>query len=115
MSRPIQIKKHPFPSLLYLEWILLAITALTAVIPPPLRRLRPRFSEISICGVFPDLSVCSILPELSIYSLIIFALMGLRLPNSNRTIKVIYTATEILLILITGLFGERFARLFPFL
>ncbi|MEH1906544.1 MAG: sensor histidine kinase [Nostoc sp.] len=115
MSRPIQIKKHPFPSLLYLEWTLLAITALTAVIPPPLRQFRPKPPELSICGVFPDLSVCSILPQLSIYSLIIFALMGLRLPSSNQITKVIYTAIEILLILTTGLFGERFARLFPVL
>ncbi|MEH2315868.1 sensor histidine kinase [Nostoc sp.] len=117
MSRPIQIKKHPFPSLLYLEWTLLAITALTAVIPPPLRQFHPKHPppELSICGVFPDLSVCSILPELSIYSLIIFALMGLILPSSNQLTKVIYTAIEILLILTTGLFGERFARLFPVL
>ncbi|MEH1966362.1 sensor histidine kinase [Nostoc sp.] len=115
MSRPIQIKKHPFPSLLYLEWTLLAITALTAVIPPPLRRFRPKPPELSICGAFPDLSVCSILPELSIFSLIIFALMGLRLPSNKQTTKVIYTVIEILLILIIGLFGERFARLFPFL
>jgi len=115
MSRLIKVNRHPFPSLLYLEWILLAITALTAVIPPPLRRFRLRLPELSICGVFPDLSFCSILPELSIYSLIIFALMGLKLPNNNRIVKVIYTAIEILLILIIGLFGERFARLFPFL
>ncbi|MEH2277695.1 MAG: sensor histidine kinase [Nostoc sp.] len=115
MNRPIEIKKHPFPSLLYLEWILLAITALTAVIPPPLRRFGPKPPELSICGIFPDLSICNLLPELSIYSLIIFALMGLRLPKSNQITKVIYTVIEIILILTTGLFGERFARLFPVL
>lgn len=115
MNRPIEIKKHPFPSLLYLEWILLAITALTAVMPPPLGRFGPKHPELSICGVFPDLSICNLLPELSIYSLIIFALMGLRLPKTKQTSKVIYTAIEILLILTTGLFGERFARLFPVL
>ncbi len=115
MSRPIQIKKHPFPSLLYLEWILLSITALIAVIPPPLRRFRPKLPEITICGLFPDLSICNLLPELSIYSLIVFALMGLKLPTGSNRNKIIYTITGILLILITGLFGERFARLFPFL
>ncbi|MBD0387044.1 MAG: sensor histidine kinase [Nostoc sp. C3-bin3] len=114
MSRPIQIKKHPFPSLLYLEWILLSITALIAVIPPPVRR-RPKLPELTICGLFPDLSVCNLLPELSIYSLIVFALMGLKLPASSNRNKIIYTVFGILLILITGLFGERFARLFPFL
>ncbi|MBC1239966.1 sensor histidine kinase [Nostoc sp. 2RC] len=115
MNPLIQIKKHPFPSLLYLEWILLTITAVIAVIPPPLRRFRPRRAELSICGTFPDLSVCNFLPELSIYSLVIFALMGLWLPQNNRKSKLTYTAIQIFLILLTGLFGERFARLFPFL
>jgi signal transduction histidine kinase len=115
MSHPIQIKKHPFPSLLYLEWILLSITALIAVIPPPVRRFRPKLPELTICGLFPDLSICNLLPELSIYSLIVFALMGLKLPTSSNRNKIIYTVFGILLILITGLFGERFARLFPFL
>ncbi|MEH1893966.1 MAG: sensor histidine kinase [Nostoc sp.] len=115
MNSQFKINKHPFPSLLYLEWILLAITALTAVIPPPLRRFHPKPPELSICGTFPDLSVCNLLPELSIYSLVIFALMGLILPTKSKTSKIIYTVIEILLILTTGLFGERFARLFPFL
>lgn len=115
MNSQFKINKHPFPSLLYLEWILLAITALTAVIPPPLRRFHPKPPELSICGIFPDLSVCNLLPELSIYSLVIFALMGLILPTKSKNSKIIYTAIEILLILTTGFFGERFARLFPFL
>ncbi|MEH2349003.1 MAG: sensor histidine kinase [Nostoc sp.] len=115
MNSRIKINKHPFPSLLYLEWILLAITALTAVIPPPLRRFHPKHPELSICSTFPDLSVCNLLPELSIYSLVIFALMGLILPIKSKKSKIIYTVIEILLILTTGLFGERFARLFPFL
>ncbi|MEH2076111.1 MAG: sensor histidine kinase [Nostoc sp.] len=115
MNSQFKINKHPFPSLLYLEWILLAITALTAVIPPPLRRFHPKPPELSICGIFPDLSVCNLLPELSIYSLVIFALMGLILPTKSKSSKIIYTVIEILLILTTGLFGERFARLFPFL
>lgn len=115
MSRPIKIKNHPFPSLLYLEWILLTITALTAFLPSPSPRFRPRPPELSICGIFPDLSICSISPEISIFSLAAFALMGLILPKKNNITKVIYTVSEILLILITGLFGGRFARLFPFL
>jgi signal transduction histidine kinase len=41
--------------------------------------------------------------------------MGLKLPTSSNKNKIIYTTFGILLILITGLFGERFARLFPFL
>ncbi|MEA5507819.1 sensor histidine kinase [Halotia wernerae UHCC 0503] len=96
MNRPIQITNHPFRFLLYLEWILLAIAVFSAVLPPS-----PRFSP-----KFPELTICS---------LILFGLMGLRLPTSNNFSKVIYTTSEILLILLTGIFGGRSARLFPFL
>jgi signal transduction histidine kinase len=115
MIHLIKIKNHPFPSLLYLEWILLAITALTAFLPSQLPRFRPKPPELSICDAFPELSICSISPELSIFSLVVFALMGLILPKRNNITKLIYTVSEILLILITGLLGGRFARLFPFL
>ena len=115
MNNQLKISNHPFPSLLYLEWILLTITALIAVIPPSLQRSRPKLIELSICGTFPDLSICNLLPKLSIYSLIIFALMGLMLPINTNKNRIIYTAFEITLVLIIGLFGKRFARLFPVL
>ncbi|MEA5612972.1 sensor histidine kinase, partial [Nodularia spumigena] len=54
-------------------------------------------------------------PELTIFSLIIFGIMGLRLPTSNYLSKIIYTTSEIFLIVTTGFFGGRVARLFPFL
>ncbi|MDM9380286.1 sensor histidine kinase [Chlorogloeopsis sp. ULAP01] len=97
MSRPISIFNHPFRFLLYLEWILLSFAALSAVIPPPFRRLPTRFTELTIC------------------SLIIFGLMGLRLPQRNQFVKVIYTAIEIFLIVITSFFGGITSRIFPFL
>jgi signal transduction histidine kinase len=97
MSPPIQIKNHPFRFLLYLEWILLGSAAITAALPSPWHRFHARFPELTIC------------------SLTIFGLMGLQLPRSNQISKVLYTSTEILLILITGFFGGRTARLFPFL
>ncbi|MBW4565139.1 MAG: sensor histidine kinase [Mojavia pulchra JT2-VF2] len=97
MKPPIQVNNHPFRFLLYLEWILLAIITLTAIIPYP----SPRFS--------------SKFPELATASLIIFGLMGLRLPTSNQINKIIYTACEIILILITGSVGGRSARIFPFI
>ncbi|RCJ26799.1 two-component sensor histidine kinase [Nostoc minutum NIES-26] len=115
MSRPIKIKNHPFPSLLYLEWILLAIAVLPIIISSPLPRFRPKPPELSICSIFPDWSICGVFPELAIYSLIIFMLIGLRLPTNNKITKVIYTASQIILILITGFFGGRFSRPFPFL
>ena len=97
MNRPIQINNDPFRFLLYLEWVLLAIAVVTAAVPSPYPRFNASF------------------PEMTIFSLIIFGIMGLRLPTNNYLIKLIYTACEILLIVITGFFGGRIARLFPFL
>ncbi|MBE9250387.1 sensor histidine kinase [Dolichospermum sp. LEGE 00240] len=97
MNRPIQFNNHPFRFLLYLEWLLLGFSALMALMPSP----SPRFS-----AMYPELTICS---------LTIFGLMGLRLPTFNKTNKIIYTALEVILILITGFFGGRSARLFPFL
>jgi signal transduction histidine kinase len=97
MKTPIQFNNHPFRVLLYLEWLLLGFSALMVLMPSP----SPKFSAI-----FPELTICS---------LTIFGLMGLRLPTHNKINKVIYTAIEVVLILITGFFGGRSARLFPFL
>jgi signal transduction histidine kinase len=95
MKQPIEFNNHPFRFLLYLEWILLGFAALTSVLP---FHHRPSKS-----------------PELTVVSLVIFGLMGLRLPTGNLITKIFYTACEIFLILITGFFGGRTARLFPFL
>lgn len=97
MSRPIKIDNHPFRFLLYLEWVLLAIATVTAILPHHSSRYSTR------------------IPELTIFSLIIFGLMGLRLPTGNRITRIIYTVCEILLILSTGIYGGKTARLFPFL
>lgn len=97
MTRPIQFNNHPFPFLLYLEWVLLAIAVFTAALPSPSPRFTTKF------------------PELTIFTLIIFGLMGLRLPNGKYFSKIIYTVGEIFLIVTTGFFGGRVARLFPFL
>jgi signal transduction histidine kinase len=97
MSRPIQINNHPFRFLLYLEWILLALAISTSVLPEHLPRFASKF------------------PELTIGCLIVFGLMGLRLPTSSNLNKIIYTASEILLLLLIGISGGKTARLFPFL
>ncbi|MDD1414161.1 sensor histidine kinase [Dolichospermum sp. ST_con] len=97
MNHPIQFNNHPFRFLLYLEWLLLGFSGLMVLMPSP----SPRFS-----AMYPELTICS---------LAIFGFMGLRLPTYNKTNKIIYTAIEVVLILITGFFGGRSARLFPFL
>jgi signal transduction histidine kinase len=102
MSRPIQIKNHPFRFLLYLEWVLLGMAILGA--------LEPSRPGRHLSNQFPDQ-----FPELTIFSLILFGLMGLRLPTGKQVNKVAYTACEVCLILITILFGGRASRLFPFI
>ncbi|PAX51181.1 sensor histidine kinase [Brunnivagina elsteri] len=97
MSDSIQFKNHPFRFLLYLEWTLLGIAIFSSLLSTPGQRFSPRFPELTIC------------------SLIIFGLMGLRLPTSNQLSKITYTSCEVLLILITIFFGGRASRLFPFI
>lgn len=97
MNKPIQFDNHPFRFLLYLEWVLLGFSAFMALLPSP----SPRFSS-----AFPELTICS---------LTIFGVMGLWLPTQNKLQKFIYTAIQLFLIIITGFFGGRTARLFPFL
>jgi signal transduction histidine kinase len=97
MSRSIEINNHPFRFLLYLEWVLLGLSVLVVIMPSPSPKFAARFPELTIC------------------SLAVFGLMGLRIPTSNNVIKIIYTAIEVFLILITGFLGGRTARLFPFL
>ncbi|MBD2211853.1 sensor histidine kinase [Calothrix sp. FACHB-156] len=105
MKPPIQINNHPFRFLLYLEWILLALAMLTAIMPsPPPPRFAGKFHEPS--------------PENLIIAtgcLIIFGLMGLRLPTGNQISKIIFTAIEVFLIFTTGFVGGRISRLFPFI
>jgi len=102
MRCPIQFNNHPFRFLLYLEWILLAINALTAVIPP---RRRLLFYEWQ--NSFP----------LIILIIVIFGLMGLRLPTRRPINKIFYTAVEFLLIFLCSVYyfniGFREIRLFP--
>ena len=93
MSRPIQIHNHPFRFLLYLEWILLAVAALSEVSPYPFRRI-PR------------------LPLLTFLSIAVYGAIGLRLPTGKQIHKILYTCLEILLISVTTFAGGM--RLFPF-
>jgi signal transduction histidine kinase len=97
VSRSIQFHNHPFRFLLYLEWILLAFTAFTAALPSHPYRVQSGFTELTIC------------------SLVLFGLMGLRLPTRNHISKVIYTALQIFIIVLVGLFGGKGDRVFPYI
>jgi signal transduction histidine kinase len=97
MSKTIEFKNHPFRFLLYLEWTLLGIAIFSSLISTPGQRFSPRFPELTIC------------------SLIIFGLMGLRLPTGSQLSKITYTSWEVLLILFTIFFGGKASRLFPFI
>ncbi|TAF12267.1 MAG: sensor histidine kinase, partial [Nostocales cyanobacterium] len=48
MSRSIQFNNHPFRFLLYLEWVLLALSVLVVVIPSPSPKFAARFPELTI-------------------------------------------------------------------
>lgn len=53
--------------------------------------------------------------DLTILNLLIFGLMGLRLPTSNIKIRIVYTIVEILLIVATDFYGLLKGPPFPFL
>ncbi len=83
-----QFRPHPFRLLLYLEWLLLIFTALLLVGGFGLGR-SDLFGR-------PALSTAEI-PEL-IVTLVLFALLGLRLPTGLRLAKWIYTGLELALL-----------------
>ncbi|AFY99143.1 sensor histidine kinase [Calothrix sp. PCC 6303] len=93
MNRHITFSNHPFRFLIYLEWILLAITALTSLLPS-------RHQDESH-------------PELTIFLFIIFAIMGLKLPMANEIQKIFYTAAQIILIIIINYYWVKAFGLFP--
>ncbi|MUL35438.1 sensor histidine kinase [Gloeocapsopsis dulcis] len=96
MNRPIQIRTHPLPFLLLLEWLLLLTVAITEALSIHFRRFHT-------------------LPSLTIISLVGFGLLGLRMPTGKLLHKTLYTALEICLILLAGIVSSRGIRLFPFL
>ncbi|NEQ35421.1 MAG: sensor histidine kinase [Okeania sp. SIO3I5] len=93
-----KIAKHPIRFLLYLEWILLIIIALSQIFKFPLYG-RPRRQ------FFHTTEVSNLL-YINLSLLIIFSIMGLCLPiNKSRYHKIIYTTVEIILIIIMSFLG----------
>ncbi len=89
----IRPQNHPFPFLLYMEWVLLGASCLIELLPG-----LPRFSHS---------------PWPSPISIIGFTIMGLWLPLGKLRIQLIYTGVEVIWIGLGALLGNF--RLFPFL
>jgi signal transduction histidine kinase len=92
----IKTPDHPFPFLLKLEWILLAISCFIEILPLPPTGEQQQFS---------------LLPLLFIS---VFGLMGLFLPTKSNLQKILYTAFEFLLIALASFLIHGFHP-FPFL
>ncbi|NJR41236.1 MAG: sensor histidine kinase [Leptolyngbyaceae cyanobacterium CSU_1_4] len=98
----IQLRNHPFPVLLYLEWGLLAV-GLFSVLLVSLPARRVPFQ----------------LPFIPVIIILIFGLMGLRLPTAKNEARV-HAAIALILIFVATLIGMRsrtftVLHLYPFL
>ncbi|MGB3514329.1 MAG: sensor histidine kinase [Microcoleaceae cyanobacterium] len=94
-----KITKHPIRFLLYLEWILLGIIAVSETLKFPLygrQRIR-HFHRTEVSNP----------PLINLSLLLVFSIMGLFLPiHKSRSIKIIYTALEISLIILMSSLGS---------
>lgn len=89
-----KITKHPIRFLLYLEWILLIIIAMSETLKFPLYGGRRIIRHIHTTEISNSLSI-------NLFLLLVFSLMGLFLPiNKSRSNKIIYTTVEIGLIIL---------------
>ncbi len=94
-------RKHPFPLLLYLEWILLGIVLLAAVsglIHHPRHHLISHPVGFNLIGIL---------------GLVILGIMGLRLPNQSKFIQSVYIISGFLLSWLEVIFIARGERVFP--
>jgi signal transduction histidine kinase len=92
----IQVRNHPFPVLLHLEWGLLLLGILSILfLPSPLIQVSQSFSKLPIALI------------------LLFGLLGLRLPVNNAR-AIVHTLLSLALIILTTFLGMQ-NRLFPFL
>jgi hypothetical protein len=78
----------PHRLLLYLEWLLLVLAILGLILPFPLEP-KPQFSALTLL------------------TLIVFGLMGLRLPTQKLISKILYIASEFLIIMLLPMLNEQ--------
>lgn len=112
MNKAIRLQNHPFRFLLYLEWGLLVVAVMSALEAPPVRPLRRAVREtIRPGGPPPDAHYN---PLIAIIPIVLFGLMGLRLP-ANRFAKVIHTLGQFVLVMISSATVFNDGRTFPFI
>ena len=94
VNQLFQLKPHPFRSLLYVEWILLALTVIKDLpwydLLPYLRFLKGKFPEGSQLNLFSWLLI--------ITCLVAIGLMGLKLPTGKKLGKWFYILLQLGLI-----------------
>jgi signal transduction histidine kinase len=89
MIHLIPNQKYPLRFLLYFEWVLLGIVICSE----------------SFASLFGLASRLPRMPLLSLFCLVIFAIIGLKLPSPSRFNKVIYTSFEFILIILASMVG----------
>ncbi len=100
--------KHPFPLLLYLEWVLLGIAVLTAL-PNPFRPERHRMFRMAAEGLGTEPFILGIFLCIGV-----IGLLGLRLPYQKSQIqKILFTALGFGLCWLTIFWGGLGGNSFP--
>jgi signal transduction histidine kinase len=100
--------KHPFPLLLYLEWVLLGISILTAF-PSPFRPQRPRMLRLTEEGWGAEPFLLGIFLCIGV-----IGLLGLRLPHQKSQLqKILFTALGLGLCWLTIFWGGLGGNSFP--
>ncbi|MBE9214924.1 sensor histidine kinase [Plectonema cf. radiosum LEGE 06105] len=85
----LQNRKYPLRFLLYFEWFLLGIIICSEVLS----------SWFSLASRLPRM------PLINLFCLLIFGIIGLKLPSKNRQNKIIYTGFEFILIILASMVG----------
>ena len=95
-SQAIRPDNHPFPFLLYLEWVLLGLAVIGEITP----KLLPRVNAD---------------PALTIVSILGFGALGLWLPTGAIALRIVHVVGQFSLILLASKAGLVGLRLFPLL
>lgn len=93
-----RITNHPFRLLLYLEWLLLSIVIFVDI---PWDEILPSVKPLVGSSFEPSIPYYWLL---TLILILIFGLMGLRLPTGSKKQKWFYTALQFVIILLAVIF-----------